>query len=227
MKQKFAFLILMLVGFLFIALTLPGILSTSKLRKNGIYVESTVLTSKRNSGKNSTYSVSVSFTSDDGKTVTAIAVRKMHVSEGERVMIWYDPADPQKITFGDGIGYDMRGLVIGVLIFLFGLYLFVRSVLADLGNNKLIRSGQKISAEFVSVEKNERYRMGDNSPRFIKCKWTDSRNNKEYFFVSKDYTIDPIQYLNKRLHLDVYIDPADPSKYYMDTSFMPKGNTIN
>jgi hypothetical protein len=66
--------------------------------------------------------------------------------------------------------------------------------------------------------------MGDKNPWVIKCKWIDDSNNKEYYFLSKDYTIDPAPYLSGRYHIDVFIDPADPGKYYMDTYFMPKGN---
>ena len=66
--------------------------------------------------------------------------------------------------------------------------------------------------------------MGDNNPWVIKCRWTDNMNNQEYYFVSKDYMIDPVPYLNGRYPIDVFIDPSDPGKYYMDTSFMPKGN---
>lgn len=101
-------------------------------------------------------------------------------------------ADPKRIDFGDAIGYNMRGVVLGGFFTLFGIFLLIRNIFTDLGNNKLIRSGMKISAEF--------------------------------FFVSKTYTIDPAPYLNGRYHIDVFIDPADPHKYYMDTSFMPKGN---
>jgi hypothetical protein len=82
----------------------------------------------------------------------------------------------------------------------------------------------KIATEFVSVNRNEKHRMGNKNPWVIKCKWTDSRNNKEYYFYSKDYIIDPAPYLGRRYHIDLYIDPDDPGKYYMDTSFMPKGN---
>jgi hypothetical protein len=90
----------------------------------------------------------------------------------------------------------------------------------------LSRSGMKIAVQFVSVDRNDRYMMGDKNPWLIKCKWVDNRNNQEYYFVSKDYTIDPVPYLNGRYHIDVFIDPADPGKYYMDTSFMPKGDNI-
>jgi hypothetical protein len=90
----------------------------------------------------------------------------------------------------------------------------------------LSRSGMKIAVQFVSVDRNDRYMMGDKNPWLIKCKLVDNRSNQEYYFVSKDYTIDPVPYLNGRYHIDVFIDPADPGKYYMDTSFMPKGDNI-
>jgi hypothetical protein len=66
--------------------------------------------------------------------------------------------------------------------------------------------------------------MGDNNPCRIKCRWADIRDNKEYYFVSKNYTIDPLPYLDGKTYINIFIDPADPGKYYMDTSFMPKGN---
>jgi len=139
-------------------------------------------------------------------------------------MIWYDPASPEKIDFGDTIGYNMRGVIAGGLLFIFGLYYFIRYSFRDKANKRLITFGKKIAAEFVSVDRDERFRMGENNPWVIKCKWIDNRNNREYFFISKTYTIDPAPYLNGRFHIDVFIDPADQGKYYMDTSFMPKGN---
>jgi hypothetical protein len=139
-------------------------------------------------------------------------------------MIYYDPAIPTKIDFGDTIGYNMRGVIIGGLIFFFCFFYFIRYSLSDKANKSLISSGMKIDAEFVSVERNEKYRMGDKNPWVIKCRWIDNRNNREYYFVSKDYIIDPAPYLNGRTHLDVFVHPDDPGNYFMDTSFMPKGN---
>jgi hypothetical protein len=209
-----------------LALALPSVIKSFKLKKHGVSTESTVLTSKRRSSSKgpTTYEVTVTFNTPDGSEATATALKRSSIPEGDKVMIWYNPADPKKIDFGDSIGYNMRGVVIGGLIILFGFYLLFRLIISDSANNMLKRSGMKIAAEFVSVERNERYRMGDKNPWIIKCRWTDNMNNKEYHFVSKDYVEDPTQHLTGRGHIDVFINPADPSKYYMDTSFIPGGN---
>jgi hypothetical protein len=221
MKQKIVVLILMLVAAIFLSVSLLSVSKSMKLRKQGVLTEGTVL---GRSGKKGLSTVTVSFITPEGTKITTKAPKRQYVKTGEKVKVYYDPASPQKIDFGDTISYNMRGVVAGGLLFIFGFYYFIRYSSRDKTIKKLIRSGRKIAAEFVAAGRNEKYRMGDNNPWIIKCRWTDNSNNKEYFFVSKDYTIDPAPYLNGRYHLDVYIDPADPEKYYMDTSFMPKGN---
>jgi hypothetical protein len=226
MKKKVPFLILIVVGCIVFAFTLPPVFKSVNLKKHGGSAESTVLKSDRirSSKGSSTYNVTVSFNTPDGKEVMATVRKRFRVSNGEKVMIWYDKANPQKIDFGDSIGYNLRGAFFGGIFFFLGIYLLIRGILSDIGNKNLIKSGMKIAAEFVSVDRNEKYRMGDKNPWVIKCRWVDNRNNQEYYFVSKDYTIDPAPYLNGRYHIDVFIDPLDPRKYFMDTSFMPKGN---
>jgi hypothetical protein len=221
MKQKIAVLILLLVAAVFVLIPLFSIIRSLKLKNHGVQVESTV---SARTGRKGLATVTVSFNTQDGSQVTAKASKREYVKAGDKVMIFYDPASPQKIDFGDTIGYNVRGLVIGGLLFVLGFYYFIRFSLRDNANKKLITSGNKIAAEFVEVGRNEKYRMGDNNPWVIKCRWTDAMSNREYHFVSKDYTIDPAPYLNGRSHLDIFIDPSDPGRYYIDTSFMPKGN---
>jgi hypothetical protein len=225
MNKKILFLIVALTGCTFLILTVPAIIKSINLKNHGVSTESTVLSSQRLSSSHgpSSYRVTVSFMSADGAAVTAAARKRHSVHNGEKVMIYYDSAAPQTIDFGDSVGYNMRGAILGGLIFLFGIYLFIRQIATDSTNSKLIKSGQKIAAEYV-IGRDERFRAGDNNPWLIQCKWTDNRNNLEYFFVSKPYTIDPAPYLNGRSRIDVFINPDDPSKYCMDTSFMPKGN---
>jgi hypothetical protein len=210
MNKKIGMLMVILMGTVILALTLTPVIRSVKFKKNGVSTESTVLKSNRISSSKgpSTYDVTVSFNTPDGNMVTAKARKRRGVSEGDKVMIYYSPAAPQKIDFCDSIGYNMRGVIVGGLIFILGFYLLFRHIINDSADKKLIRSGQKIAAEFVSVDRDERFRAGDKNPWIIKCKW--------------------IPYLNGRYHIDVFIDPADPGKYYMDTSFMPEGdNTLN
>jgi hypothetical protein len=224
MKLKIACLIAALAALVFIVITLGSIVKSARIQKNGVVVESTVLDVSTRTNKSPFRSVTITFKTPDGSLVTAKASSLRHLSSGNKIMIWYNPADPQEIDFGDDESYNMRGFLISGLLFIFFVFFFIRYSLRDKANKKLVASGKKIYAEFVSVDRNEKYRMGDKNPWIIKCKWTDDMNNKEYYFLSKDYTIDPAPYLKGLSHVDVFIDPADPNKYYMDTSFMPKGN---
>jgi len=128
MKLKTAVLILMLAAAIFLTIPLVSIIKSVKIKKLGVTTESTVLKTVRRSSKGSGLrDVTVSFSTSDGSQVTSMARKRKYVIDGEKVMIWYDPADP-------------------------------------------------------------------------------------------------VPYLNGRYPIDVFIDPSDPGKYYMDTSFMPKGN---
>jgi len=222
MNKKIAILVATLFLGLFIIWPLSTVIESVKFKKNGIQTEGKV--SDRDTSKKGLPRVTVIFKTQDGSEVTAKAQKRNFVGTGDKTELWYDPADPQKIDFGDTIGYNMRAVIITGLVILFLLYFFVKILLEEAAKKKLLKSGMKISAEFVVIDRNEKYRMGDKNPWIIKCKWTDSRNNREYFFVSKDFTINPKEYLAGRRYVDVYIDPADPSKYYMDSSFMPEGD---
>jgi hypothetical protein len=221
MKQKTAVLILMLVAAIFVIIPLISIIRSAKIKNHGVLVESTVTGV---SGKKGLHTVTVTFITTDGNQLTARASKRRYVSTGDKVMIRYDPASPQNIDFGDTTGYNMRGVIAGGLLFIFGLFYFIRYSFRDQATKKLISSGKKIAAGSVTVGRNEKYRMGDQNPWIIKCSWTDCSSDREYHFVSKDYTIDPVPYLSGRNSIDVFIDPLDPGRYHMDTSFMPKGN---
>jgi hypothetical protein len=224
MKVKAAILITVLIFGAFFILPLSSVIKSVRIKKHGVLTEGIVVA--KSTGKSSS-TITVTFTTPDGNQVTAKAAKGGYVSKGDKVKLWYDPAKPDRIDFGDTIRSNMRAVIIIGLVVLFLIYLFIRKSITDAANKKLMKSGMKIAAEFVEVGRNEKYRMGDKNPWVIKCKWTDNRNNKEYFFVSNDFTIDPAPYLNGRYHIDVYLDPADPGKYYVDTTFMPKGdNTI-
>jgi hypothetical protein len=229
MSKKLLVAILMAIAAVILILSITSIASSYNIKKLGVTAESTITDVVRRSSKGGNYKyVTVSFTTPDGKQVTTKATTRKIISRGEKLTVWYDPAAPERIDFGDTIRYNFRGVAIGILLFLFGLYYFIRYSKEDNLKKRLLLKGTKISAEFVSVLRNEKYRMGEKNPWFIKCRWVDNSNNKEYFFVSKDYTIDPSPYLNGRYHIDVFIYATDPTKYYLDASFMPSGyNTLN
>ncbi len=222
MNAKKAALVAAIAAAIFMIFPLSSVLKSVRLKNNGIPVEATV--SDRNTRGKGLARVTVTFNTSDGAEVTATTPKRNYVSTGEKVKVWYDKDDPTKIDFGDTIGYNMRGVIVAGFISIFCFYLFFRSFMKDAADKRLKSNGMKISAELVTIGRNERYKMGDKNPWVIKCRWTDTNTNREFYFVSKDYTIDPSSYLSGKSRIDVYIDPADPGRYYMDTSFMPEGN---
>jgi hypothetical protein len=224
MKKRIISLIVALTGFIFIGLTLPDIIRSGKLKREGLKTEAVVVSSAQMGRKTELKKVTVTFISQDGSEITAKAPKRTFVVAGDRVELWYNPRNPERIDFGDTVSYNMRGTVIGILILVLGLYFFMKYTMVEFSTKRLIRKGHRISADLVIIGRNEKYRMGDNNPWYIKCRWIDTRDNHEYFFFSKDFIIDPTQYMSGRTQVDVYIDPDNPQKYYMETSFMPKGN---
>lgn len=221
--KKAAVLVLALTGLIFIVLSSPDVIKSLRLRFAGIKTEGRVTSVVQTSRKSELDRVTVEFSTSEPRQVTATGMKRGYVSTGDRVTLWYDSANPEVISFGDSAAYNMRAVVMGLLIFVFGMYFFIKYVAADISGKKLVASGMKVAAE-VKIERDERFRAGDNNPWLIRGIWTDNRTGKEYSYSSKLYTIDPAPYLNGRSHVDVYVNPDDPSKYHMDTSFMPKGN---
>ncbi len=168
--------------------------------------------------------VTVSFSDDEGRQFTSTASKRNRVVTGEKVELWYDPARPDKITLGDTTGYNLKGVVLISIVFLFLAGYFIRFSLTDRTKKLLMKSGRKVQAEIAAVERNEKFRMGPNNPWVIKCRWKDPYSDRELLFYSRDYTIDPAPYIEGRQYLDVYIDLKNSGKYYMDVTFMPAGN---
>jgi|WetSurMetagenome_2_1015567.scaffolds.fasta_scaffold02334_1 hypothetical protein len=222
MKLKTVALIASIGAFIFTLFPAGSIIKSLNLKSRGTSTDAVVV--NKSTGKKGLPAVTVSFSDPGGNKIEATASRRGFVSKGDMVKVRYNPASPKEIDFGDTVPYNMKGAIIGGLMFVLFFFYFVKFSIRDRANNLLIRKGLKIKAELVAVEKNTRYRMGKNDPWIIRCRWTDEKTGKDHFFASKDYTIDPAGYLEGRSFVDVYIDPSDPSRYFMDTSFMPKGN---
>lgn len=223
MNAKTASLVAAIIFALFCILPLRSVIKSKQILKNGIQTQGIVTASKSNS-KSGTRKLTVSFNTTDGTEVTASAQKRFYINSNEPIDLWYDPADPKRIDFGDTVSYNMRAVVIIALVSLLCFFLFFRSLISDAGAKKLISSGKKVSADIAGIFRNEKYRMGDKNPWIIKCKWTDPSDGREYYFDSKNYTIDPAPFLTDKSHIDIYLNPNDFGKYFMDDSFMPKGN---
>ena len=125
MKNLIVPLIIILVGAAIMALTLSYVIKSSGIKKNGISAEGTVVNIGQLGRKTELEKVTVSFNTTDGAVVTASASKREYVSVGDKVVLWYDKADPQRIDFGDTIRYNMRGVFVGAIFVILGIYFFI------------------------------------------------------------------------------------------------------
>ena len=96
----------------------------------------------------------------------------------------------------------------------------------------MLAHGTKIQAKFVSVESvlsssstNTQVLGYSNTKRGISYKiiaqWLNPTDNQMYVFKSDDLSYNPESLLVGK-EIEVYIDPINPKRYYLDISNLPK-----
>jgi hypothetical protein len=80
--------------------------------------------------------------------------------------------------------------------------------------------GHLVQAEFQQVELNESLEVNGANPLRIVAQWHDSTNNRLCIFKSANPWFDPSAFVQGR-KIPVYGDLAKPSRYHVDTSFLP------
>lgn len=224
MGKKIASLILALAGVIFFAMPLNMAVKSVTFRKNGI--EATGLVSGVHSGtRGGPDRIDVIFNTAEGNEISTVSYRREHTVTGQSVRLWYLEENPEKINFGEPTGYHIRAMLIALVLIILGGYFTIRLSKEDLAKKRLMSTGLKINTPY-SIGRNEMFRAGDHNPWIIKASWKDLKSNREYTFTSKNFTADPADFLKDRNSIDVFINPDNPEKYYMDTSFMPVDKTI-
>lgn len=86
---------------------------------------------------------------------------------------------------------------------------------------QLRQHGHLVQADFQQVELNEAIEVNGTSPFRIVAQWHDAKNNELFIFKSANLWFDPSKFVRGR-KIPVYVDLSKPSRYYVDTSFLPK-----
>lgn len=85
----------------------------------------------------------------------------------------------------------------------------------------LRRHGHLIHADLQQVEVNEALEVNGANPFRIVAQWHDVKQNELFIFKSANLWIDPTNFVQGR-KIPVYVDLSKPSRYHVDTSFLPK-----
>ncbi len=141
---------------------------------------------------------------------------------GEKVQVCFDPDDMKNAQIKNFFSQNLVSFILGSIGLIFFVIGGVFGLVAWNRNktiNWLLANGTRIEADFDAVKLNPLVKVNGRNPHQIHCHWKDKLTNTIYNFKSDNiYTGDPSR--NMKTKLLVYIDPANPKKYYIDLSFL-------
>ena len=143
---------------------------------------------------------------------------------GERVEVLYDADDPTRF-FLNGFGslwfvpVMLGGM--GLMFAAVGFGPFVWQGHVRKRDDWLRVNGQHIFADFDCVELNTSVRVNGQSPWRIVCQWRDPATNQVHVYRSHNLWYDPGKYITGKT-MEVLVDPGNPRRYVVETSFLPR-----
>lgn len=143
---------------------------------------------------------------------------------GEPAAVLYDAANPSHAQLDSFMENWFASLIlggIGALFTLLGLVFVLPPLFARRRAAELSVSGQPVFADLVSVRLNEALSVNGVHPWKIDAQWLNPATNKLHLFSSDNLWFDPSPYITQQ-QVRVLIDPQQPKRYSMDTSFLPE-----
>lgn len=137
---------------------------------------------------------------------------------GDAVEVLYEPGHPEAARVNSPFSlYLVPGILamIGSDI-LIGTFILSHTRKSKSERQKLQFTGQAIMAKYL------RYRVIPNASTVIpnryeiEAEWTDPNSGKTYYFTSEPSTKNSTDSLHEGQQVTVYIDPANPKKYYFE-----------
>jgi hypothetical protein len=174
----------------------------------------------------STYAPVVNFKTTRGteiQFVGKVATSSPRFVKGEALDILYLPDEPTNARINSFL--DLWGLPLFLAPF-GGIFVLVGSVPALLrwkarrAAAVLKVQGRPILADYERVALNPAINVNGESPFRIIAQWQDPATSTVHVFHSDNIWFDPQKYIDRK-QLTVYVDPNDPKRYYVDTSFLP------
>ena len=228
---RWIFLIFVAMGSTMLAVAAATFLHTRDFVKNSSAGEGVVidLVWRESSGRSrgGAYYPRVRFRTDSGQEfvfVSSTGSRPASFQVGERVHVLYSPDNPTRARIDSFGSLWVLPLVFGSLGLVFcsvGLGPLLWQKRAQQRDDWLRANGQRIIADFERVELNTSLRVNGRCPYRIVCQWLDPASNRVHVFRSHNLWYDPQRYIQGNTML-VLVDPANPKRYFVDTSFLPE-----
>lgn len=112
-------------------------------------------------------------------------------------------------------------VILGAIFAAIGLTLVAIGIQQGKREAFLLAHGRPVSARVAAVTLNQALEVNGRSPWVIVAQWLDPATRTLHEFRSKSLWFDPSDFITDE-NVVVRIDPANPRRYLMDTSFLPQ-----
>lgn len=137
------------------------------------------------------------------------------IRKGSSVAVYVDVDDPQHVKLAPLLYLSTIVLCsIGVPFAIVGVVFLLIVGRKSRNKKRLMASGRKIFAEVTGGSLNRFYTLNNRHPWKLDCSYTDEGTGNTYLYSSGNVFVDPQAYMGRQVA--VYVDPADPSRYYVD-----------
>lgn len=221
------------IGALLLAGTFVGYQKTSDFmdranRAPGRVVDLIETHSRDSEGSTSTlYKPVVAYTDAQGQTrqlTSSVASSPPGFDIGEAVEVLYIPGDERNAEINATSSLWLGHLIaggLGSVFFLIGVGFFVVSWLRAGKESQLRSQGMPVQAAFQRVELNRSFEVNGRHPFRLVAQWQNPTTSELHVFESDNLWFDPTPFVTQK-QLTVFIDAANPRRYHVDTSFLPK-----
>lgn len=217
--EKSIFLVFFLVGLLLVGIGVVWIINSVKISDEAITTNATIteIDSYRDSDGDRHHSVYVSYEAE-GKVYDNVRLGEYNSSmyEGKVIEVKYlkdNPGKPYSSLWMGPIMLMFMGAVFGAV----GGFPLVAAIGNGKKQKKLMANGKCLQAKVESIDLNRSYKVNGRSPYILICTYGDEFADVIYRFKSGNIWRDPSISTPVGSIIDVYVDPQDYSKYYVDT----------
>ncbi len=190
----------------------------------GVVVEMVPHSSNNNS---TTYAPVVRYNAPDGrelKLYSSTSSNPPAYSVGEQVDVLFLPGAPEQAKINAFFSLWGGAVIvagIGAVFLLIGLGVFLASRMTRKKEEDLMLHGTPVMADFQEVARNTRLTVNGRNPFRVAAQWLNPATGKVQIFHSQNLWFDPTPYIDRK-QLTVFLDTANPNRYYMDVSFLPQ-----
>jgi hypothetical protein len=168
----------------------------------------------------------VRFTTAAGRTVRFESNVSTSDEIGDEVEVLYDPDDPTDARLSGFLnvwGFSLIFAGIGAVFITVSAVILRRTRRPSKEDVEgLRRHGRRVQGGSPRVVYCTEIDVAGSSPYRLEVDVHDRPTNKVRVLKSEYIWFDPEPYLKGRETIDVYLDPEDPDRYVVDTSFLPE-----